>query len=134
MGAIHIFTYRMALTRLYLYRPAYIAGVCNPIFETSGSWDLLMDVGGGRIVVSKDIHTSFPPTSVATPIGPPLIIRTGTLKAEGSLASEDDIGRGKEGQKSEFTARTDSADNFFMEDVSSHFLGDSVSILTHLPT
>jgi hypothetical protein len=79
-----------------------------------------VDVGGGRIVVSKDIHTSFPPTSVATPIGPPLIIRTGTLKAEGSVGSEDEIGRGREGQKSEFTARTDSTDNLFMEDVSAN--------------
>jgi hypothetical protein len=77
-----------------------------------------MDVGGGRIVVSKDIHTSFPPTSVTSPISPQLILRTGTLKAEGSVGSEDDIGRGREGQKSEFTARTDSVDNLFMEDVS----------------
>jgi hypothetical protein len=81
-----------------------------------------MDVGGGRVVVSKDIHTSFPPTSAATPVVPQLVIRTGTLKAEGSAASEDDIGRGKEGPKSEFTARTDSADNLFMEDVSSRLL------------
>jgi hypothetical protein len=79
-----------------------------------------MDVGGGRIVVSKDIHTTFPPTSVAAPIAPQLIMRTGTLKAESSVGSEDDIGRGKEGQKSEFTARTDSTDNLFMEDVSFH--------------
>lgn len=81
-----------------------------------------MDVGGGRVVISKDIHTSFPPTSTATPVLPQLVIRTGTLKAEGSAATEDDIGRGKEGPKSEFTAKTDSADNLFMEDVSSHLL------------
>jgi Stabilization of polarity axis len=111
-----IFVYSVTLTRLY--RPAYIAGVCNPIFETSGSWDLLMDVGGGRVVVSKDIHISFPPTSVTSPISPQLIIRTGTLKAEGSVGNEDDIGRGREGQRSEFTARTDSVDNLFLEDVS----------------
>lgn len=80
-----------------------------------------MDVGGGRVVVSKDIHTAFPPTSAPPLTGPPLILRTGTLKAEGSLASEDDALRAtasKDGQKSDFTARNDSADNLFMEDVS----------------
>lgn len=105
-----------------LYRPGYIAGVCNPIFESSGSWDLLLDVGGSRVVVSKDIHTSFPPTSVAIPTSSPVLTRAGTVKAESSVGSEDDIGRGKEGQKSDFIARTDSADNLFMEDVSPHLL------------
>ena len=83
-----------------------------------------MDVGGGRVVVSKDIHTAFPPTSVPHFTGLPLILRTGTLKAEGSLASEDDALRAsKDGQKSDFTARNDSADNLFMEDVSSDVNG-----------
>lgn len=81
-----------------------------------------MDVGGSRVVVSKDIHTAFPLTTVATPMGPPIITRTGTLKAEGSVASEDEVVRAAAakdgGQKSEFTAKTDSADNLFMEDVS----------------
>lgn len=73
------------------------------------------------MVVSKDIHTAFPLTSVALPMGPPLITRAGTLKAEASLGSEDDAMRGAGGkdggQKSDFTAKTDSADNLFMEDV-----------------
>lgn len=91
-----------------------------------------MDVGGGRVVVSKDIHTSFPPASVALPIGPPLITRAGTLKPEGSLGSEDEImraaGAKEGGQKSEFTAKTDSADNLFMEDVSLIHLARQVSL------
>lgn len=79
-----------------------------------------MDVGGGRVVVSKDIHTAFPPISAPPLTGLPLIMRTGTIKAEGSLASEDDALRvSKDGQKSDFTARNDSADNLFMEDVGS---------------
>jgi Stabilization of polarity axis len=102
-------------------RPAYIAGVTNPIFESSGSWDLLCDVGGGRIVVSKDIHSSHPPSGVQ--LGPSsTLTRNGTLKADNSIGSEDDLGRipgrEKEASKSDFTAKADSADNVFIEDVS----------------
>ncbi|KAI0064359.1 spindle pole body interacting protein [Artomyces pyxidatus] len=99
--------------------PAYIAGVTNPIFESGGSWDLLCDVGSGRMVVSKDIHISHPPSGVAAG-APPLIIRTGTLKAEASIGSEDDIGRvpGRDrDQRSDFTAKADNADNMFIEDI-----------------
>lgn len=104
-----------------LPRPAYIAGVTNPIFESSGSWDLLCDVGGGRMIVSKDIHSSHPQSG--TQGGPPsLIARTGTLKAEASIGSEDDLGRisgrEKEAPRSDYTAKADSADNVFIEDVS----------------
>lgn len=104
------------------YRPAYIAGVTNPIFETSGSWDLLMDVGNGRVVVSKDIHISFP--VVATPPAIiPLIPRSGIIRAENSGASEEEIARiatrdgTQANQKSDFAARPDNLDNVFIEDV-----------------
>jgi hypothetical protein len=95
--------------------------VTNPIFESSGSWDLLCDVGGGRIVVSKDIHLSHPPSGGQA--GPPsTLTRNGTLKAEPSISSEDDLGRipgrEKEASKSDFTAKADNADNVFIEDVS----------------
>ncbi|KAF9234076.1 hypothetical protein BU15DRAFT_7379, partial [Melanogaster broomeanus] len=71
-----------------LYRPAYIVGVTNPIFETSGECtDLLMDIGTGRVAVSKDIRTSFLPTMVSTIV--PMVSRTGTIHAEGSTASEE---------------------------------------------
>ncbi|KAF9225807.1 spindle pole body interacting protein [Gyrodon lividus] len=102
--------------------PAYIAGVTNPIFETSGSWDLLMDIGTGRVVVSKDIHTSFPPT-ITPPAIVPLVSRTGTIRAEGSAASEEEIARiatrdGKDSnQKSDFAAKPDCLDNLFIEDL-----------------
>ncbi|KAG1862111.1 docking domain of Afi1 for Arf3 in vesicle trafficking-domain-containing protein [Suillus subalutaceus] len=109
--------------------PAYIAGVTNPIFETSGSWDLLMDIGTGRVVVHKDIHTSFPAT-----MAPPALVNLTMprpIKAENSTGSEDDIQRiatrdGKDGnQKSEFAAKQDNLDNMFIEDlisaITSHF-------------
>ncbi|ETW77958.1 hypothetical protein HETIRDRAFT_388025 [Heterobasidion irregulare TC 32-1] len=100
--------------------PAYIAGVTNPIFESSGSWDLLCDVGTGRMIVSKDIHVSHPPLVIPTG-APPFIVRTGTLKAESSIGSEDDVGRvpgrEKEAQKNDYTAKADSADNVFIEDI-----------------
>ncbi|EGO29734.1 hypothetical protein SERLADRAFT_365750 [Serpula lacrymans var. lacrymans S7.9] len=101
--------------------PAYIAGVTNPIFESSGSWDLLMDIGTGRVVVSKDILTSFPPTTTPPAIIP-LVTRSGTIKAESSVGSEDDIARiatrdGKEAQKADYSAKGDSLDNIFIEDV-----------------
>ncbi|KAG6377424.1 docking domain of Afi1 for Arf3 in vesicle trafficking-domain-containing protein [Boletus reticuloceps] len=111
-------------------RPAYIAGVTNPIFETSGSWDLLMDIGTGRVVVSKDIHISFP-VAATPPAIIPLIPRTGVIRAENSAPSEDEIARiatrdgGQSNQKSDFTARPDSLDNLFIDDlisaITSHF-------------
>lgn len=109
--------------------PAYIAGVTNPIFETSGSWDLLMDIGTGRVVVHKDIHISFPTTMAPPALVNPTMPRP--IKAENSTGSEDDIQRiatrdGKDGnQKSEFAAKQDSLDNMFIDDlisaITSHF-------------
>jgi len=100
--------------------PAYIAGVTNPIFESSGSWDLLCDVASSRMIVSKDIHSSHPPSGIHA--GPPsTLTRAGTLKAESSIGSEDELGRlpgrEKETQKSDFTAKADNADNVFIEDI-----------------
>lgn len=104
-----------------LPRPAYIAGVTNPIFESTGSWDLLCDVGGGRMIVSKDIHASHPQSGTQGG-APALTLRTGTLKADASIGSEDDLGRipgrEKEPPRGDYTAKADSADNVFIEDVS----------------
>ncbi|KAI0366822.1 spindle pole body interacting protein [Pilatotrama ljubarskyi] len=99
--------------------PGYIAGVTNPIFETAGSWDLLCDIGTNRMVVSKDIYLNHPASWSSSN---PLIMRSGTLKAEGSVGSEEEAVRvqTKEGgstQKPEFAGRPDSADNVFVEDV-----------------
>ncbi|PCH35230.1 spindle pole body interacting protein [Wolfiporia cocos MD-104 SS10] len=99
--------------------PGYIAGVTNPIFEASGSWDLLCDVGTGRMVVSRDIHTNYPANPILSQSQ--LIIRTGTLRAEGSAGSEEDTVRpsrdGGSTARTEFAARSDSADNLFTEDI-----------------
>lgn len=107
-------------TDAHICSPGYIAGVTNPIFETAGSWDLLCDIGTNRIVVSKDIHLNHPASWSSSN---PLIVRTGTVKAEGSIGSEEEAVRvpTKEGgstQKPEFAGRPDSADNVFIEDVS----------------
>ncbi len=93
----------------------------NPIFESSGSWDLLCDVAGSRMLVSKDIHASHPPSG--THAGPPsTLARIGTVRAESSIGSEDEFGRlpgrEKESSKNDFTAKADNADNVFIEDVS----------------
>jgi hypothetical protein len=71
--------------------------------------------------VSKDVHSSHPPSGVQV-VQPSTLTRNGTLKAESSIGSEDDLGRmpgrEKETSKSDFTAKADSADNVFIEDVS----------------
>ncbi|TBU25631.1 mesa protein [Dichomitus squalens] len=99
--------------------PGYIAGVTNPIFEDVGSWDLLCDISTNRMVVHKDIYMNHPATW--TPSSNQLILRTGTMKAESSVGTEEDVVRvqTKEGaqQKPELTARPDSADNVFVEDI-----------------
>lgn len=101
--------------------PGYIAGVTNPIFESSGSWDLLCDIGTSRMVISKDIHTNYPAIG-NNPAGQ-LLTRTGTLKAESSVGSEEEMAvrPSKElssVQKAEFIGKFDNADNMFMDDVS----------------
>ena len=77
------------------------------------------------MVVHKDIFLNHPASWAPTN---PLIMRTGTLKAESSIGSEDDVVRvpTKEGgasQKVEFAGRQDNADNVFIEDVRGRFLG-----------
>ncbi|KAI0703720.1 spindle pole body interacting protein [Cytidiella melzeri] len=100
--------------------PAYIAGVTNPIFEASVTWDLLCDIGSSRMVISKDIHQNYPAAGV--PVPPvQLITRSGTLKAEGSLGSEEEMSRPSKDlnptQKADFVGKAETADNVFMEDI-----------------
>ncbi|KAF8161054.1 mesa protein [Crassisporium funariophilum] len=96
--------------------PAYIAGVTNPIFEASRAWDLLLDISTGSVTVAKDIHTTCPATATVG-LGGPLITRSGTLKAESSIGSEDDIARiAKEGSKAD-SGKDNNADKVFIEDI-----------------
>ena len=96
--------------------PAYIAGVTNPIFEASRAWDLLLDISTGSVTVAKDIHTTYPAT-VTVGLGGPLLTRSGTLKAESSITSEDELVRmAKEGSKTEL-GKDYNADKVFIEDV-----------------
>lgn len=95
--------------------PAFIAGVTNPIFETSRQWDLFLDISTGNVTVSKDIHSTYPPSNTIGIAGP-FITRTGTLKAESSVGSEDDIAKlAKEGTKTDVSK--DNADKMFIDDV-----------------
>lgn len=114
------------------YSPGYIAGVTNLIFESAGSWDLLCDIGNGRVVVHKDILSSWPvgPSPSAPPGPGSMMIRTGTIRGEapsgiiGAGGSEEEVGRMSTqinaplGGKSDFSGKADSSDNIFMEDVS----------------
>lgn len=100
----------------FKFSPAYIAGVTNPIFEALGAWDLLLDIGTGTVTVAKDIHTNYPVSS-----GPgfvaPLITRSGTLKAESSLGSEEDY-KVPSKDKADFVPKADNnTDTVFIEDV-----------------
>jgi len=96
--------------------PAYIAGVTNPIFEASRAWDLLLDISTGSVTVAKDIHITYPATTTVG-LGGHLLTRSGTLKAESSTASEDELVRiTKEGSKAE-SGKDNNADKVFIEDV-----------------
>lgn len=81
-----------------------------------------MDVGTGRVVVSRDIHISFP-VAAMPPAIIPLAPRSGVVRAENSGASEEEIARiatrdgTQSNQKSDFAARPDNLDNLFIEDV-----------------
>ena len=79
-------------------------------------------MASARMIVSKDILTSHPPSGTQAGGASSLLTRSGTLKAESSVGSEDDLGRlpgrEREAQKSDFTAKADNADNIFIEDVS----------------
>ncbi|KAJ3748768.1 mesa protein [Lentinula detonsa] len=111
--------------------PAYIAGVTNPIFEASRSWDLLCDISTGTVTVSKDIWTKWPvgpgmgiggyTGGAAAGLIAPLLTRTGTLKAE-ALSDEvqKDPGTGVKGEvryASPDSGGVASADNMFIEDI-----------------
>ncbi|KAJ2918021.1 hypothetical protein MD484_g2386, partial [Candolleomyces efflorescens] len=96
--------------------PAYIAGVTNPIFESSKLWDVLLDISTGNVSVAKDIHATYP---VPNPImlSAPLITRTGTLKTELSVGSEEEIAKiAKEGAKAD-AYKDNNADRIFIDDI-----------------
>ncbi|KAF7315952.1 Protein mesA [Mycena indigotica] len=93
--------------------PAYIAGVTNPIFKTSPTWDLLLDISVGSVTVAKDIFTTYPVTSTV-PLGLPAISRATTFNADASLGSEEDLAK-KDGTN--VKSADHNADNIFLEDI-----------------
>ncbi|KAJ7122034.1 stabilization of polarity axis-domain-containing protein [Mycena crocata] len=102
--------------------PAYIAGVTNPIFKSSPTWDLLLDISTGSVTVARDIHSTYP-ISTGMPLGIPTMVRSATFSTETSLGSEEDMvraGNAKDGAKADFVAKADNnADNLFIEDIKS---------------
>ncbi|KAJ6456380.1 stabilization of polarity axis-domain-containing protein [Mycena sanguinolenta] len=99
--------------------PAYIAGVTNPIFKSSPTWDLLLDISTGSVTVARDIHSTYP-VSTAMPLAVPNMVRSTTFSTETSLGSEEDIIRSANGAKGDFVAKADNnADNLFVEDIKS---------------
>lgn len=101
------------------YSPAFIAGVTNPIFETSRQWDLFLDISTGNVTVAKDIHVTYPATATIGLSGP-LTSRSSALKPESSVGSEDDISRlTKEGSKTD--PGRENSDKLFIDDVSCFF-------------
>jgi hypothetical protein len=76
----------------------------------------MFDIATGTVEVAKDIHINHPVSPIVG-FGGPLMTRTGTLKAESSLGSED-IAAGKDA-KNDFSANKvdNNLDNQFIEDV-----------------
>ncbi len=111
-------------------RPAYIAGVTNPIFESSRQWDLFLDISTGHVAVAKDIHSTYPPSSTMG-LSATVLPRAGTLKAESSIGSEDDGGRG--GKDKIDPSKDNNADKVFIEDVSIFGATGSISAVDLSP-
>lgn len=86
---------------------------------------MLCNIETGRILVNRDIQSPSLPANFPTP--PAFFSRPGnTLKPEGSLSSEEDFGKAPGQtpsiatvQRNDFAAKSDNADNVFMEDVRS---------------
>lgn len=94
--------------------PAYIAGVTNPIFLSSRAWDLLLDIGSGAVTVSKDIHTRHPLSNLPSI----QLSRSGALKSDISIASEDEVARTVKESRTDSGAKIDyNADKSFIDDV-----------------
>jgi hypothetical protein len=117
------------------FRPGYIAGVTNPIFELhTEAWDVFCNIETGKIAVSKDIAM---PLSSARPFSPAPLERSITelttasgggggggglplLPAPSPLANKDDSLLKSSNTLASLKVDTakDSLDNLMMEDVS----------------
>lgn len=86
-------------------------------------------------MVSKDINIHFPPAPTSLS-GHSLIARSGTLKAETSVGSEEELVKngareGAGASKNEYVTKADSHDSLFIEDVSRYLLR-KLTFLTNL--
>ncbi|KAJ7848654.1 stabilization of polarity axis-domain-containing protein [Mycena olivaceomarginata] len=94
-------------------RPVFIAGVINPIFKSSPTWDLLLNISTGSVTVARDIYSTYPVSAgIPLGLGVPNMVRTATFNTETSLGSEEDIVRSanaKDGAKADFTKADNNA-------------------------
>jgi hypothetical protein len=95
----------------------FIAGVTNPIFKSSPTWDLLLDISTGSVRVARDIYSTYPVSAgIPLGLGVPNMVWTATFNTETSLGSEEDIIRSanvKDGVKADFTKADNSAGMYF---------------------
>ena len=77
------------------------------------SWDLLLDISSGAVTVSKDIHLRYPVSNVLLIQLP----RSGGLKSEPSIGSEDEVGRASKEPKMDGSKIDYNADRNFIDDV-----------------
>lgn len=91
-----------------VYRPGYIAGVCNPAFADRPSWwDVLCNIETGKITISKDLRPPAPSNL------------NGASKSSRIDGGTDEGGKEKDKEKEkEKGDKGDSPDNIFMEEVS----------------
>ncbi|KAF8343108.1 docking domain of Afi1 for Arf3 in vesicle trafficking-domain-containing protein [Cantharellus anzutake] len=87
--------------------PGFIAGVTNPVFESMNCWDVFCNLETGKITVYKDIKLPVTAANLA-PQPPSTVPRSGS-------ASGDELINGI--AKGDFTARPDSFDNQFIEEI-----------------
>lgn len=68
-------------------RPGFIAGVTNPIYESTPGWDILCNIESGKITVNKDIQSPAANASLF-PQPPSMLPRQGST---GAVGSDEDL-------------------------------------------
>lgn len=107
---------------LKICRDGFIAGVCNPAFANRPSWwDVLCNIETGKIIISKEL-TVTPLTLRNINLTPLNLNRSTTVASideSGGIGSSRAGGGG--GGINVGDTKAESADNYFMEEVSFRF-------------
>ncbi|KAJ8454929.1 hypothetical protein ONZ45_g19115 [Pleurotus djamor] len=105
----------------FALRPAYIAGVTNPIFESLRMWDVLFDIASGQVTVSKTIFSAYPLVHLPQIGGTSLVSRMAApTRQESVVGADNDATKlpATNGVKPEFLTRSEaSMDSLFIEDI-----------------